>query len=66
MTDHDQARSAQRLKLARQAFQQYFAQCFWSSDPNLEIREEDIPFVIRGLRHYGGHAGYRIAAELCR
>ena len=57
---------AQRVELARKAFKEYFALCFWSSDPNREIHEEDIPFVIRGLRHYGGHRGYRIAAELCR
>ena len=57
---------ARRVDLARKAFKEYFALCFWSSDPNREIHEEDIPFVIRGLRHYGGHRGYRIAAELCR
>jgi len=30
------------------------------------IREEHIPFVVRGLRHYGGQQGYRLAAELCQ
>ena len=53
-----------RLKLAQQAFRDYFAQCFWSSDPDLQITEDLIPFVIRGLRHYGGHKGYKVAAEL--
>ena len=57
---------AQRVELARKAFKECFALCFWSSDPNLEIREEHIPFVVSGLRHYGGHRGYRVAAELCR
>jgi hypothetical protein len=55
-----------RLKLAQQAFRDFFAQCFWSSDPKLEITEELVPFVVRGLRHYGGHKGYEVAAELCR
>jgi len=57
---------ARRVDLARKAFKEYFALCFWPSDPNMGIHEEHIPFIIRGLRHYGGHRGYRIAAELCR
>jgi len=66
MTASEQMEKERRLQLARQAFKDFFAQCFWSSDPNLEIREEHIPFVIRGLRYYGGHQGYRVAADLCR
>ena len=65
MNGSETSERERRVALARWAFRQYFAQCFWSADPNLEIREENIPFVIRGLRHYGGHKGYRIAAELC-
>lgn len=56
----------QRIELARQAFKQFYAQCFWSYRPDAEIDEEDIPWVIRELRYYGGHAGYKVAAELCR
>ena len=55
-----------RLEIARKAFKEYFAQCFWSSDPRREITEQDIPFIARGLRYYGGYNGYRIAAKLCR
>ena len=55
-----------RLKLARQAYHDFHATCFWSYRSNLEITEDRIPFVIRGLRKYGGHKGYKIAAELCR
>jgi hypothetical protein len=55
-----------RLELARQAFQEFYAQCFWSYRPDAEITEEKIPFVIRGLREHGGLAGYRVAAELRR
>lgn len=54
-----------RLKLARRAYRDFHAQCFWSYRADFEITEKDIPFVIRGLRHYGGHKGYRIAAKLC-
>jgi hypothetical protein len=50
------------------AFRESFARCFWSSDPAMEIREEDIPFVIAGLRKYGGHEEWREAQALqsCR
>src|SRR6185503_1451905 len=48
---------ARRVELARKAFKEYFALCFWSSNPNMGIHEEQIPFIIRGLRHYGGHRG---------
>jgi hypothetical protein len=55
-----------RLELARQAFKDFYAQCFWSYRPDAEITEEKIGFVIHGLREHGGLAGYRVAAELCR
>jgi hypothetical protein len=55
-----------RLELARQAFKDFYAQCFWSYRPDAEITEEDIPWVVRELRHNGGHQGYRVVAEICR
>ena len=55
-----------RLELARQAFRDFYAQCFWSYRPDAEITEAKIPLVVRGLREHGGLAGYRVAAELCR
>ena len=55
-----------RLELARKAFKDFYAQCFWSYREDLEITEEKIPLIIQGLRKQGGHAGYRVAAELCR
>jgi hypothetical protein len=62
----DGASRQRRLELARRAFQEFSAQCFWSAPADGEITEEDIPWVIRGLRRHGGHKGYRIVAELCR
>ena len=55
-----------RLELARKAFREFHAQCFWSYRLDAEMTEEKIPFVVRGLREHGGLAGYRIAAEICR
>lgn len=55
-----------RLRLARQAFKDFYAQCFWSSDPEHQVVAADLPWIIRNLRENGGHRGYRIVAELCR
>lgn len=57
-----------RLARARRAFREHHANCFWSSDPAMEITEEDIPFVIAGLRKNGGHKEWREAQALqsCR
>ena len=61
----DTAARQRRLELARQAFREFYAQCFWSYREDAEITEDKIPLVIRGLREHGGLAGYRTAAELC-
>ena len=55
-----------RLALARQAFKDFSAQCFWFWKDDPEITEKTIPLIVQELRLNGGHAGYRIAAELCR
>ncbi len=71
MNDHSPASppadvQARRVELAQRAFKDFFAQCFWSCDPNLVVTEKHIPLIMRELRHNGGHKGYRIVAELCR
>ena len=55
-----------RLVLARQAFHDFRAQCFWFWKDNPEISEKTIPLIVEDLRLHGGHRGYRVAAELCR
>ena len=60
------AAARRRVELARRAFKEFYAQCFWSSDPNHVVEEQDLPWIIRNLRLHGGHRGYRIVAELCR
>jgi hypothetical protein len=54
----------ERLKLARDLFQEFYALCFWHSPRNLEITEERMPFVIKGLRANGGHRGFKLAGML--
>jgi hypothetical protein len=52
--------------LARELFQRFHAQCFWHSPRDLNITVELIPFVARGLRAHGGHAGFVMADRLLR
>ena len=54
----------ERLELARNLFREFYALCFWHSPQDLEITEELIPFVIRGLRANGGHRGFKLAGML--
>lgn len=55
-----------KLELARQAFREFYAQCFWYMRPNLEITPSDLKEIARGLRQNGGRRGFLIAARLCR
>lgn len=55
----------ERLQLARQAFADYYARCFWYLRRDLEIGVEDIPEIARGLRLHGGRPGFILAARLC-
>lgn len=64
MNETKPLRREERLELARKAYKEFYAQCFWSYREDLEVTEELIPFIIRGLRRNGGHAGYRVVARL--
>ena len=55
----------ERLQLARQAFADYYARCFWYMRRDLEIGVGDIPEIARGLRLHGGRQGFILAARLC-
>ncbi len=55
-----------RLELARRAYREFHASCFWSYREDAEITEEKIPWVVRQLREHGGLRGYRVAAMLCQ
>lgn len=65
-TQETSATTQRRIELARRAFKEFYAQCFWSYREDAQIGEEDLPWVIRELRHYGGAKGYQAVAEICR
>ena len=60
------ARDMVRVREARRAFRDFYAQCFWYLDPDLRVTLRDVPEIVRGLRQNGGRKGFLVAARLCR
>ena len=54
-----------RVREGRRAFRAFYAQCFWSMKPDLVIKLEDLPEIVRGLRQNGGRQGFLLAEMLC-
>jgi hypothetical protein len=63
--DSNTARDMVRVRQARRAFRRYYAKCFWSYRPDLEIRIDDVPWVAEQLRKHGDREAWRVAATLC-
>ncbi len=55
----------EKLELARQAFHEFHAQCFWYLRKDLELKPSDLDEIVRGLRLNGGLGGFLLAAKLC-
>jgi hypothetical protein len=55
---------SERLELANRLYREYLTQCFWHCRRDLEITEELIPFVVKGLRSSGGRRGFILASKL--
>jgi hypothetical protein len=49
MNNEPASERERRLELARKAFKEFYARCFWSYREDLEITEEFIPFVVRAF-----------------
>ena len=64
MKDEAENAASERIEKARRAFRAFRTLCFWSWPEEPEITEATIPLIVAGLRKYGGHKGYRVAAEL--
>jgi hypothetical protein len=54
----------ERLELANLLYREFWGRCFWHSPRDLVITEDLIPFVVKGLRTYGGHRGFKLAGKL--
>ena len=53
-----------RLDLANRLYRELHNRCFWHSPRDLVITEDLIPFVVKGLRTYGGRRGFKLASKL--
>ena len=60
------ARDMVRVREARRAFRDFYAQCFWYLRPDMQVTLRDVPEMVRGLRQNGGRKGFLVAARLCR
>ncbi|MCB0309558.1 MAG: hypothetical protein KDD48_09315, partial [Bdellovibrionales bacterium] len=60
------AKNMVKVREARRAYRRFYAQCFWSYDPNYKITLEDIPWVAKTLMKNGNHETWSIGAKLCR
>ena len=59
------ARRMVRVREARRAYRRYFTRCFWSYDPQLEIKAADVPWVAEQLMRYGDRQAWHLAQRLC-
>lgn len=55
-----------RVREARRAFHEFYADCFWYCRKDLEIGPADVEWVAETLRKNGDMRAWRAAARLCR
>jgi hypothetical protein len=63
--DSSQASLMVKVREARRAFRTHYARCFWSYDPELKIKIEDISWVAEQLMKNGNRALWLIGRKLC-
>jgi len=56
----------EKLALAQAAFSKFYISCFWYMREDLQVREENLESIIRGLRAHGNREAFLIAGRLCR
>jgi hypothetical protein len=54
-----------RLSLARDAFERYYAMCFWSWSRDTVITPDLLPNVAHALRSYGGRQQWILSDSIC-
>lgn len=59
------AKEMVRVREARRAFRTYYARCFWSYDPNLNIGLNDVAWVAEQLKKNGDLSAWKIGVRLC-
>lgn len=64
--DPETARAMVRLREARRLYRRFHSDCFWSFDPNYQVQQADVPWIIEQLEKHGGRAAWIAAGTLCR
>jgi hypothetical protein len=62
----ESARAMVLVREAKRAYKNYYTHCFWSCDPDLKIKAQDVPWVAEQLMKHGGRAAWEQGARLCR
>lgn len=60
----EQAQGMVAVRMARHAFKQFRAKCFWSFRDDLAIGPAQVPWVAEQLRKHGGRDAWTQAAKL--
>lgn len=60
------ARGMVRVREARRAFRDFYAECFWSFRRDLTIGPEDVNWVAEQLMKHGNREAWYRGARLCR
>lgn len=63
--DADTARKMVQLREAKRAFKTYYAECFWSFDPQLKLTLRDVTWVGEQLMKHGSRKCWLIGKRLC-
>lgn len=63
--DPPTARAMVQVREARRMFRRFYAECFWSFDPDYQIGLSDVAWVAEQLRKHGGREAWDAAGKLC-
>lgn len=59
------AKNMVHIREARRAYRRFYNQCFWSYDPQYQIKSNDIIWVAEQLMKNGNREAWQIGARLC-
>lgn len=57
--------SQERVRLAREAFEEHYFRCFWFMKRDAAIDESNLAVVAHHLALHGGREGWLLAAKIC-
>ena len=63
--DSKTAKAMVAVREAKKAYRRYYARCFWSYDPQLQITTADLSWVAEQLMKHGDRNAWELAAKIC-